>query len=510
MDNDARINRLNKLFHSTIRGQTPVTGSRANAAHFLEALCVQPEPVTCVHKIVMGEAGLASFQSAMFMQLSVEFFNNLATRVLTYLQQPELADVGGGQMLRQVLLKIVEPSIFWRAFSEAFCSGTLSENAQLSFAWLTLQLVSLPGDEATTYRKEAQDPSIIKSLLESSQSEIRAVGYKVKNILDTCGVAHIDGSDYRPGGRHDNDFVDFRKIALMPTADEIISKEAPFLRTSYAMEEANADDRLAIHLDNQFRLLRETMLFEMREELQMLLENKKGKRGNGRAPVFDGLVLHGLYREDTNDKSKRFNRWGIVLKCNTDFSFFKGIKPEKRKQTLLDDRKWIKHQSSACLIIDGDVVAFPTINRDEDYLSKNPPEIVLQVEGHLATTQTLLRLKKARNVKLCMMNIALFAYEPVLNALKKTSSLQLELELIRWSKNSPIESLQSPPLHIIQAIQANPKQDLSHILKTSRQILLDGAQASSLLSGLTQRVSLIQGPPGAFSFPLRQPLPWLT
>ncbi|KAF8523225.1 P-loop containing nucleoside triphosphate hydrolase protein [Gautieria morchelliformis] len=493
---DVRRTRLNKLFDSTIRGQTTITGNRQHATHFLEALCIQPEPVACVHKIVTGKAGLASLQNAMFMQSSVDFFNGLATRVLTYMQLPELADVGDGQMLRQVLLKIVEPSVFWMPFSQAFRSGTLSEKAQLSFAWVMLQLVSLPGDEATPYREEAQDASVINALLGSSQGDIRAVGYKIKHMLDTRGVTLIHDNDYHPGGRHDNDFVDFHEISLMPTADEITSKEVPFLRTSHEVEDSDEGGRLAIHLDNQFRLLREDMLFEMREELQILLGAKKG---NHRALVVDGLVLHDMYRDENLDdnRSKKINKWGIVLKCNKDFWFLKGItKPEERKKTLLGDRKRIKHQSFACLIIDDNVVAFPTINRDEEYLSRNPPEIVIQIEGKVATIQTLLRLKNARNVKLCMINTAIFAYEPVLTALKEASSMPLELELIRWADKSPLHRVQSSPQDVIWAIKANPSQDLSGILKTGRPVLLDDAQTSSLLSGLTQRVSLIQGPPG--------------
>jgi hypothetical protein len=503
---DGRITRLNKLFDSTIRGQTTITGNRSNATLFLEALCLQPEPVACIHKIVMGKAGLASLQSAMFMQSSVDFFNGMATQVLTYIQLPELGDVGGGKMLRQVLLKIVEPSVFWIPFSEAFRSGTLSEKAQLSFAWLILQLVSLPGDEATPYREEAQGASVTDALLESSQEDIRAMGYSIKHILDTRGVTLIGDSDYHPGGRHDNDFVDFHDVSLMPTADEIISKAVPFLRTSHEVEATDEDRRLAIHLDNQFRLLREDMLFEMREELQILLGAKKG---NHRALVVDGLVLHDIYRDENPDdnKSKKINKWGIVLKCDKDFWFFKGInKPEERKKTLLGDRKRIKHQSSACLIIDQHVVAFPTINRDEEYLSRKPPEIVIQLEGKLATTQTLLRLKYARNVKLCMINTAIFAYEPVLDGLKKASSMPLEFELLRWADKSPMQRAQSSPQHIIRAIQANPTKDLSGILKTDRPVLLDDAQTSSLLSGLTQRVSLIQGPPGEYLFLVKKVL----
>lgn len=77
-DDDARIFRLNKLFKSIIHGQTSIAGNRANATHFLEALCVQPEPVACVHEIVTAKAGLASLQGAIFMQSSVQIFNDIA------------------------------------------------------------------------------------------------------------------------------------------------------------------------------------------------------------------------------------------------------------------------------------------------------------------------------------------------------------------------------------------------------------------------------------------------
>ncbi len=32
-----------------------------------------------------------------------------------------------------------------------------------------------------------------------------------------------------PGGRHDNDFVNFREIAIYPTGDELLSTLRPFL-----------------------------------------------------------------------------------------------------------------------------------------------------------------------------------------------------------------------------------------------------------------------------------------
>ena len=38
------------------------------------------------------------------------------------------------------------------------------------------------------------------------------------------------------------------------------------------------EKRVAVHLDNQFRLLREDMLAELRNDLQISLKKKQGKR----------------------------------------------------------------------------------------------------------------------------------------------------------------------------------------------------------------------------------------
>jgi len=107
-----------------------------------------------------------------------------------------------------------------------------------------------------------------------------AQGQKIKHIVSTLNSAGGEESESGPGGRHDNDFVDFREVAIHPTADEIISEEQPFLRTADAVEDPTYEGKkLAVHLDNQFRLLREDMLSEMREELSIVSGKKKDATG---------------------------------------------------------------------------------------------------------------------------------------------------------------------------------------------------------------------------------------
>jgi hypothetical protein len=130
--------------------------------------------------------------------------------------------------------------------------------AQQCFGWLLLELISLPNEKAARYYGLAQDTTIQSRLLNSSQVETRNIGQRIKHtLLVVDSPATFDGYG-GAGGRHDNDNADFRQISILPTADELTSEELPFLRRAQDIEEADANgDRLAIHLDNQFRLLRE-------------------------------------------------------------------------------------------------------------------------------------------------------------------------------------------------------------------------------------------------------------
>jgi hypothetical protein len=116
-------------------------------------------------------------------------------------------------------------------------------------------------------------------------------------------LAHLSllqSVDRGPGGRHDDDFVDFREISILPTADEILSQQPPFLRPSGILEDSDGEEtHAADYLDNTFRLLREEMINEMREEFQTALGKKKGRH---HGLVIDGVKLTGVY-SGTKDRN---------------------------------------------------------------------------------------------------------------------------------------------------------------------------------------------------------------
>jgi len=357
---NVRRGKLTQFLDGIISGKKPL-GTARDGERFIEAICVQPDPPSCIAKLISGSSGLASVQACMRFKRDSAFLNGPATTFLQYLQAPALKTICGGEFLHRTILHVVEPPIFWDAFVRAYRENILDSKAQQCFGWLLLELISLPTDKATRYYELAQDPTIQTRLLNSSEVGTRTIGQRIKHILSSLTSQSTFDGYGGPGGRHDNDNVDFRHISILPTADELTSLEPPFLRRAQDMEDADEKDtRLAIHLDNQFRLLREDMVGEMREELQIILNLKKGKH---RGMVIEGLEVIGV--------TCGVPSWGLKLQCKSDFPQLARFKDNitKRRKFLVEHNKIFKHLSLACLIIDGEIAAFPTVHRDEDLLA---------------------------------------------------------------------------------------------------------------------------------------------
>ncbi|KAF5346146.1 hypothetical protein D9758_009987 [Tetrapyrgos nigripes] len=493
---DPRIARLNRILRECLDKKEV-----RNQKQFIEAICAQADATVCMDKL-LAKGGLDLVRNAIQSDFSPGFLNGPANDLLSFLQKPEIKTINSGQYLTKALQAIMNPPIFWHAFFGAFKAKKLSEPAQRSFAWLMLQLLMLPNDALT---KDISDAcltvakDVVQTLITSPILDIRNAGQKIKHTISIASMPSVSvpNDDLRPGGRHDNDFVDFRQIAILPTPDELASTEPPFLRPSSSLDDPSTEGhRESLYVDNLYRLLREDMIYEMREELQIATGKQKGKRHRG-------FVVEGLYPVgvELGEKDKR-SKWGIIFQCKEDLPQLSKLKnnsdPTKRKTFLKENPKILKHQSLTCLLIDDNVMAFPSVRRDEDLLARKPPRIVLEMEGELSVTNLLLRLKSAQRVKLIQIDVAVFSYEPILNTLKLIKTLPLSEELLFWKKgnvlNSP--SYSSSLSSAIRAFEANPRQDLKQVLQVPKSIVLDHAQAHSLLSGLKQRLAIIQGPPG--------------
>jgi hypothetical protein len=485
-----RSSRLRSFFAKVLAGKQDIT-TVSNARLFLEAICDQPDPATCIQRLIGSAHGLPSIHSAARIDASSSFLNGPLAALLRYLQAPPLKSLCGGDVLRQIILSIVDPPLVWDAFVEAVKSNNVTEEGADGFSWLLLQLVSLPIEKATAFHVVGRDTRVLDRLLTSPQLDVRTRAHRIRHIVSTDKSPtgpEIGG----PGGRHDNDFADIHNIAILPTADELASKD-PFLRRATEVYEnkACACD-LSLHTDNQFRLLREDMLRDLREEIQIALTSRKGR---GRGLCVEYLTIDGVLCDGHQP-------WSLLLRCMQDLPHLQGKSVAARKKFIKDNPRLLKHQSVACLMADQEVVALTTVLRDEDLLARIPPVICLQL-SNAAIENALLRTKTAKNIKLVQLSTAVFAYEPVLMQLKEIKELSLEDDILHWEKGKdllpPSYGLDTGMLGIIAALEQNPTKDLQRVLRLPDSTKLDQSQAACFISGLRQRLSLVQGPPGTES-----------
>lgn len=487
-----RSNRLWTYFNQILQGKRAVKNAE-EGKRFLEAICDQRDPSSCIEKLIASPEGLNSLQRSLRYDVSTSFLNGSSAGFVNYLMDDALKQLCCGQFLQRILALIVEPPTFWNALFQAHKKRVLTEDAVQAFAWLLLELLLSTGHGLPDVRDVAQSVTQDRSLLDSPSFEIRTIGQKIKHVLATTSSDVPLDSNYSPGGRHDNDFVDFRQIAILPTADEFSSSEKPFYRRADAIDEADAERRGAMHLDNQFRLLREDFLGELRTDLQIARGQKKGRRTS---LTLRGLLLEGI---DCGPDQRR-KVCSLTLRCKTDLPQLSKLVPSKRKAFINENRNFMKHQSFGCLMNGNELLSFATVDRNEDLLAENPPVIALQISGEAALTKTLLAIKTSDDLQFVQVDTAVFAYEPVLKCLQAKTSLPLEEELFFLDSQQNRQESIIKPTKIIQKIMDRGSQDLQSLLGTPKPIELDSSQVQSLLTALRQRRSLIQGPPGRFTF----------
>ncbi|KAL9125846.1 MAG: hypothetical protein Q9217_005011 [Psora testacea] len=484
----ARSTRLSKYFGLVLQGKRGIR-ILADAKLFLEAICDQEDHQSCVEKLVASPPALSGLQSGLRFDVSPSFIKQYTAPFITYLSEPAVKQVCNGQFLRQLLLIIVDPPTLWIALLTSYKRGLLAQDSVLAFAWLLLELLSLPGSSEVDVLEDAQGVATDGFLLNSPSHEIRTLGHKIKHILLTKTSATPIDPECAPGGRHDNDFADFRKVAIYPTADEFLSTEKPFYRRADAITEAQPKHRVAMHLDNQFRLLREDMLAELRDDLQSATKQKKGRRS---ALILRELSAVGVFCGDES----RWKPCSLAVQCNSGLEQLTALQPAQRKEFLRENRRFLKHQSFGCMVCGGEIVAFATVDRNEDALIQESPIVMLQISGDEALKKALLALKQPRNLEFWLVDTPIFAYEPILRCLQEKIELPLAEELLAQRPQNSTTQPTLIPDSILTQLKEGSGINIQHILRTAKAIKLDTSQMASLIAGLTQLLSLIQGPPG--------------
>ncbi|KAF2260255.1 P-loop containing nucleoside triphosphate hydrolase protein [Lojkania enalia] len=479
-----RLARLTKLFNAVIHGHRQLK-STADGNRFLEALCAQQDAPKCLENLIAAPGGLAAIAKSFRFSRESSFLNGPGASALQYLLDPSLKQLYSGHFQNRVIEQIVEPPTFWNTLVEAYHAHILSEQATHAFAWLLLEILCSHSGEMPYVRDIAERITNDKSLVTGPTLEIRVLGQKIKHVLSSTSSDAAEG----PGGRHDNDHVNYRLVQVIPTPDEFACTGRPFYRRADAIHSAEKESRGLMHLDNQFRLLREDFLGELRQDYQIATGQKRGRRKF----VFTNLKFDGI--ECGTESKRKF--CSLKLRCMEPIPQLSNLRGAGiRKQYIIENKNFLKHQSFGCLISDGTVLAFANVDRDEDLLARNQPIIVLRVADEVSFGKVLLASKSATVLQFVQVDTAVFAYEPILQRLQSMHDIPLQEQLLDFSPGASEAVSGIAPKGIVQTIRAKWENDLQHTLDTPKSIQLDSAQADSLISGLTKKVSLIQGPPG--------------
>lgn len=519
MARDQRADRLHKFFRRVLSDEQKIQTSQ-NAQHFLEAIRARQPATTCIEAILSSKSGLDALRDALRIGLSTSFLTSQTLPSLEYLSDPRIKSLADGQLLQKILHVVAEPPTLWKALVQLFRQGQIPEHLLAAFAWLSLELISLPPKAglSASITDDIRALSEKGEFLKTQHHPTRELGYKIKCTLQLLRSPKQDRAPRNgPGGRHDNDHRDYRDIRIYPTTDEFLSTTPPYCLTAKEVLETNIEDRARVHLDNQFRLLREDMLAELRDDHQTAIGAKKGKRS---ALVLGGLKPIGLsFGDETN---RRFRKCTMLLQCHEGLQLLEKKDADARKKFLADDKAFLKHQAFGVLCRGKEIFGFAFVDRDVDLLLRQPPVVSLQfTDSHgFGSALTALALWDPVPAHFILVDTAVFAYEPVLVGLQKLTDVPLQDILINPSTHSAattaateasLTGVGGARVDYLKLLQKTRGVEGSFKLpKLSNQtgtIMVDESQLAALICALTSPVSLIQGPPGKYEGSGRRNVP---
>jgi len=317
-----------------------------------------------------------------------------------------------------------------------------------------------------------------------------------------------------PGGRHDNDYRNYRNIKIVPTVDELRCTSKSWLPLASGENHFIDDEGIRL-LDGNFRLLREDAVNTMKENIAAQVKPWRNARvvgldlgGKGTRGGTLSFVVQCDSRSGGNPNWKRsralmhgtvvaFCRDGVPLRLGTISVREHEVKGE-----------WLNASGGPKIGVVFDSRADFTDALDELLRNSSINESVCELRATPSSKdeagESRDRIKEAM-VQLATYDIieaskSFFSYKPILQTLQSMEGVPLVNELV--GNSSP---LQVRPSYLPGAVVLPDDENfraytcnLDALSSTdlSERTSLDLSQAEALNHAMTSQVSLIQGPPG--------------
>eukprot|EP00834_Sanchytrium_tribonematis_P004800 NODE_256_length_11672_cov_0.220168.p2 type:complete len:651 gc:universal NODE_256_length_11672_cov_0.220168:6764-4812(-) len=338
---------------------------------------------------------------------------------------------------------------------------------------------------------------------------------KTNKIAVEASVKFFKG----PGSRHDNDFEIFSEINIIPTRAELQSRDKPFLPLNQKNGNVEGLNPLNCLLDTHFRLMREDVVYFLREAFQVVeskakviqaLNKTEYKRfGKVALQIYNSVKI---LRPTTTEKGASF-----VL----EFEQISLKSGKKKNLKEIYERKGSFGMDQCYFLLENDRIMICVISESDikEYASKSPKVTIFPIEkadvDYLTERWAKMDQKTLKLIELP--KVSLIGFKSVLEALKELAYSENEiLNHITYEGN--IEVLKSPPKYLQVP---DPSWNLRHLLNKESQDLfletnelliedsieivksalsdwstMDETQSQALCAALTQKVTLIKGPPG--------------
>lgn len=322
-----------------------------------------------------------------------------------------------------------------------------------------------------------------------------------------------------PGGRHDNDHLNYRDVQIVPTADELCCETRPWLPLGSG-ENAFIQDPAVRLIDKNFRLLREdailTMKSNIREEghpwrnARVVDLDITGRKKKG--PV--SFIIQCDSRPGGNinwERSRALTHGAVVAFCRDGVPKMMGVITVRDCET---QNKWLNTPDGPVIGIafgESDVkqaledMQCNCANREriDDLCARRAeaqkrretaktPQLDAQIDGYRNRLELYDMIEASSSF---------FTYQPILKSLQAMIDVPFPLELCGEDVEAKTLALEYLPATLsmpsggdLKGYQCNLRAWSSRdiVSKTS----LDFTQAEALRHTFTNRVALIQGPPG--------------
>ena len=403
--------------------------------------------------------------------------------------------------------------------------GTIHE--PLAVGWMALRAVSSADEQGTAARKEKPFCNqIIAALEQSGEAACIGVAQRIATVItltvDPAAAASSSSasasksarssllglSSSFPGGRHDNDHPSYRDVRIVPTPQELHCA-TPFL-PCIGDAGGNQIETDATLLDRQFRLLREELLSELREEFNG--REKVRSFNNCRIVHFntgrpkpdpDASAAQLQALSGARPKSTMIDRAFAEVTFTPPPSLVR-FKTVDEKEAWWDKAKrQLGRQSLVCFVHANAVVCFGTVeDRRPNLLARNPPTIGIAPCSRADAKAMLWLHMRGTEFSLLQSDASLFACEPILRSLQLMTEVPLAEEIVHANKAArrpvapPAPSHDDPRfLSMLSRIHAG--ESISQIVNSAKaKFDLDTSQSDAIKKGLTHRLSITQGPPG--------------